>query len=63
MAKTPLPDGRRGLARRRLEQRGDVNPEEWAKAVEESVQGYRLHRFPGLVVQTRDYSPSSDDEE
>ncbi len=65
MAKTPARfDLLRGLALRRLQQRRDLNPEEWAKAVEEARrEGYRLHRFAGLVVQLRDYSLSSDDEE
>jgi DNA-binding IclR family transcriptional regulator len=51
------PTALRELARRRLDQRANASPEEWAKAVEKArKQGFRLVRFPGVAVRIRDYS-------
>ena len=47
----------RQLARQRLEEPMTMTPEAWAKAVEEArLRRYRLLRFPGLLVEIRDYS-------
>jgi len=63
MAKTAAGLNLRDLARRRLDQLGQMSPEDWAKAVEGArKRGYQLLRFPGLTVEFRDYSLDAPDE-
>lgn len=47
----------RECARRRLRDPDALDPEEWAKEVEEArKRGFRLVRLPGLTVSIRDDS-------
>jgi hypothetical protein len=47
----------RELVQRRLKDTDILDPEEWAKEVEEArKRGRRLVRLPGLTVSIRDYS-------
>lgn len=57
-------DELRALAQRRLQRISDPMPEEWARQVEEARRrGYHLLRFPGLIVEVRDYSLTPDDDD